>query len=141
MKYDKGWTFIETLVVLTIVLILSAGVGFSAIHYIDKAKVTSAKTQIESFKLALQSYYIDCGKYPTTEQGLEALWQKPMFIPVPANWQGPYTDTEIPTDPWQNAFDYTAPGEHGLPFSIVSYGADGKEGGDGIDEDIISWKR
>lgn len=140
-KYDKGFTFIEVLVVLAIILILSAGVGFSAIKYIEKAKTASGKTQIESFKLALQSYYIDCGRYPTKEQGLQALWEKPLLVPVPASWAGPYTDAEIPLDPWQNSYQYTVPGENGLPFTIMSFGADGKEGGEGLDEDIISWKR
>ncbi len=140
-KNDEGFTFVETLVTLAIITILTLAVGISAVKYIDRARITSCKTQIETFKMALQSYYIDCGKYPGKAQGLEALWKKPIVSPIPTNWSGPYVDSEIPTDPWGTPYVYIAPGENGLPYEIRSYGADGKEGGDGIDADIISWKR
>jgi len=74
-KMDEGFTFVETIVTLTIILLLSAGVGFSAVKFIEKAKVTSCNTQISTFKIALQSYYLDCGVFPTADQGLDALFE------------------------------------------------------------------
>ncbi len=141
LKEDEGFSFVEIIASLAIILILSSAVGFSALKYIEKARRTTALTQIDSFKAALQAYYIDCGRYPTEEQGLLALWQKPYMSPVPAAWNGPYTDAEIGKDPWGEDYVYKVPGENNLPYSIISYGADGKEGGEGNDEDIVSWKR
>lgn len=140
-KKDQGFTFMETIVVITIILILSAGVGFSAVKYIEHAKIAACRNQIETFKLALQSYYLDCSMYPTQAQGLPALWEKPVIAPVPPLWKGPYIDRELPKDPWGYDYHYKNPGDKGLAFSIISYGADGQEGGEGQNEDIISWKR
>ncbi|MDR1239715.1 MAG: type II secretion system major pseudopilin GspG [Treponema sp.] len=140
MKYgDEGWTFMETLVVIAIVLILTSTVGFMAIQYLDRARVAAARSQIDSFSLALESYYIDCGRYPTGEQNLEALWKKPTIEPVSENWAGPYIYKKNPNDPWGNPYAYMIPGAEGLPFSIRSLGADGREGGEGKDADITSW--
>lgn len=137
---DDGFTFAETIVVLIIILILSAGVALSAMKYVDKAKITSAKSQIEVYKYALQSYYLDCGMYPSQDQGLNALFEKPILYPIPENWDGPYVDKEIQKDPWGNEYVYSDTTTNGLPFSITSYGADGQPGGEGNDEDICSWK-
>lgn len=137
---DDGFTFAETIVVLIIILILSAGVALSAMKYVDKAKITSAKSQIEVYKYALQSYYLDCGMYPSQDQGLNALFEKPVLYPIPDNWDGPYVDKEIQKDPWGNEYVYSDITTNGLPFSIISYGADGQPGGEGNDEDICSWK-
>jgi general secretion pathway protein G len=137
---EDGFTFIETLIVLTIILIMSAGVGFSAMRSIERAKIVSCRTQISSFKMALESYYLDCGSYPSAAQGLTALWKKPVLAPVPNAWAGPYVDREIPTDPWAAFYIYRVPGENDLPYSIVSYGADGVSGGDDENQDIESWK-
>lgn len=139
-KQDEGFTFIETIVVIAIILILSAGVGFSVIKYIGYAKTAACRNQIETFKLALQSYYLECGAYPTDGQGLNALWEKPILSPVPVGWDGPYIDKELPKDPWEHSYVYKAPGEKGLPFTITSYGADGLEGGEKSNADIFSWK-
>ncbi len=136
---EAGWTFIETLVVIGIILILSASVGFTAFRYLDKAKVVAAKSQIETFALALDSYYLDCGRYPTAEQGLGALWERPSLAPVPSGWGGPYLSRKVPADPWGNAYEYSVPGKGGLPYGLRAFGADGREGGDGNDEDITSW--
>jgi general secretion pathway protein G len=140
LKADKGFTFIETIVTITIILILSAAVGFSTYKYIDWAKTASCRSQIETFRMALQSYMVDCGQFPTESQGLKALWEKPTLSPVPGNWAGPYLDREVPLDSWGNNYVYKSPGVHNLPFTITSYGADGKEGGEGINADINSWK-
>jgi len=139
MKSDKGFTFIETIVAISIILILSAAVGLSATKYIDRARISACRNQIETFRLALQSYYLDCGQYPTETQGIKALWEKPILVPVPPNWDGPYIDRQIPKDPWGNAYTYKNPGDKNLPFTIISYGADGKAGGEGSNADIYSW--
>jgi general secretion pathway protein G len=139
-----GFTFVETLAAISIGAILSAGVGLSAAKLIDRARRIAAENQISVLKAALQSYYIDCGRFPSSEQGLGALWEKPTLSPAPATWRGPYTDREISPDPWGNPYRYenqqTAAEEGRVPFVIMSYGADGREGGKGNDADIFSWK-
>jgi general secretion pathway protein G len=135
-KSEEGWTFMETLIVITIVLILSSTVGYMAVRNIPKSRIAAAKSQIDSFMVALESYYIDCGKYPTEEQGLEALWEKPDGVDL---WAGPYLVKRTPLDPWRQAYIYHVPGEHGFPYEIRSYGEDGKEGGEGNDKDLTSW--
>ena len=139
-KTDKGFTFIETIVTISIILILSAAVGFSAIRYVDRGREAACRNQIEVFRIALQSYFLDCGQYPTESQGLKALWERPSLSPVPPDWKGPYVDRQIPADPWGNSFIYKNPGEKNLPFSIMSYGADGKSGGEERNADIYSWQ-
>jgi general secretion pathway protein G len=137
---DEGFTFVETLMALAIILIMSAGVGFTGMKAIGRARVVACKTQISSFRIALETYYLDCGAYPTEAQGIRALWEKPVISPVPESWAGPYVDREPAGDPWGNEYSYESPGEHGLPFAIMSYGADGEREGDGDNEDILSWK-
>jgi general secretion pathway protein G len=137
---DGGFTFIETIVAISIILILSAGVGFSAVKYIDRARTASCRNQIEVFKLSLQSYYLDCGMFPTEAQGLQSLWEKPILAPVPPLWNGPYLDRQLPKDPWGNEYAYKNPGEKNLPYAISSFGADGKTGGEGQNADIHSWE-
>ncbi len=137
---EEGFTFLETIIVIAIILLLSAGVGFSSVRYLDSARTASAKNQISALKLSLESYYLDCGRFPSEAQGLAALWEKPSLSPVPQGWAGPYVDREIPRDPWGNSFKYEVPGPKGLPFGVVSLGADGAEGGEGRDADILSWR-
>jgi len=139
LKKDEGFTFIETIITITIILILSAAVGFSAVKYVEKARLASCRNQMETFRLALQSYFLDCGHYPTEAQNLQALWEKPVLSPVPPNWNGPYVDRQIPKDPWGNDYIYKNPGEKNLAFSITSYGADGKAGGEEANAEINSW--
>lgn len=139
-KEDDGFSFAETIAVLAIMLILTAGVGFSAAGYVQKARRLSAESQIEVYRLALQSYYLDCGNYPSDEQGLAALWEKPVLYPVPSGWNGPYVDREIQLDPWGNKFVYSSRRNSRLPFTIISFGSDGLEGGSGDAEDVLSWK-
>lgn len=141
-KTDDGFSFAETVAVLAIMLILTASVGISAFKYVDKAKTVSAKNQILTYKIALNAYYLDCGMYPTKEQGLNALWEKPILYPVPKNWNGPYLDSQIKLDPWGNEYQYTnnAGMENMVPFEILSFGSDGDLGGKGSEEDLVSWK-
>ena len=137
---EAGWTFIETMIVIGIILILTSTVGFMAFKYIGRAKEAAARSQIETFALALNAYLIDCKRYPTQEQGLDSLWEKPVLEPLPSGWNGPYVAKKIPTDPWGDKYEYRVPGPSGLPFGIRSLGADDAEGGDGENRDITSWE-
>jgi general secretion pathway protein G len=137
---DEGFTYMETLIVLALTVILSAGIGIPALQQIERAKNIASRGQIETFKIALQNYWFDCNAYPSQAQGLEALFTKPVIHPVPENWKGPYLDKKIPVDPWGNPYRFSVPGPDGLPWSIVSFGADGKEGGKNNDSDVCSWE-
>lgn len=146
-RRDSAFTFIETLAVLAVTAILTSQVGIAAHKMIQKARIASAKSQIEQIKLSLQNYFADCGRFPTQEQGLDALWEEPQLFPLAENWNGPYTDRKISTDPWGSEFIYLvkdSAGESllpkGLPFGIISLGADRVEGGSGNDKDIFSWE-
>ena len=138
-KSDKGFTFIETIVTITIILIFSAAVGFSAMKYVERSRIAACRNQIEVLRLALQSYMLDNGQYPTEVQGLNALWERPVLAPVPLRWDGPYIDRRVPLDPWGNDYVFKNPGDMNLPFSIMSFGADGRPGGEGSNADIHSW--
>ena len=137
---DSGWTFIETLIVIGIVIILTGSVSFMGIKYLEKAKVVSARSEIQALSIALESYYLDTGSYPTEEQGLAALWEAPTLSPVPKNWDGPYVNKNDFNDPWNNTYLYKNPGENSLPFTLSSLGADGYEGGEDNAGDINSWE-
>ncbi len=136
-RAQAGITLIEMLVVVVIIGLFAALVGPRLWQNADKAKITAARTQIESFMNALGQYKLDTGTFPTTEQGLQALRVKPTDVP---NWAGPYLDQDVPVDPWGRAYVYKYPGEHGDEPDLISYGADGQPGGDGINADIVSWK-
>ena len=146
----EAFTYVETVAVIAIGALLTAGSVFSASKVISAARKTAAKTQIEQYSSALQSYFLDCGRFPTSEQGLSALWEKPVLYPVPENWDGPYLDREPGNDPWGTDYKYLSsessimPSEvpEKLPFVLISYGPDGKEGAGekGGSDDICSWK-
>lgn len=139
LKGDDGWTFIETIIGIAIVLLLSTGVGVVAVKQMSKANTAAARSQIGNFKLALELYRQDCKNYPSAEQGLNSLWEKPILSPVPEYWDGPYIDKKTPKDPWDNEYQYDIPGNNGLPFTISSLGADGSPGGLDLDSDINSY--
>ena len=130
-----GWTFIETLIVMCIVMILSATVGVSSIRQIDKARVVSAKTMVSALSNAMDSMYFDLGYYPDSTDGLNLLWTNMIGAD---NWNGPYITKPVPKDPWGNDYIFKVPGTNGLPFEILSYGKDGSEGGEGLEKDISS---
>jgi len=132
-----GITLIEMLVVVTIIALFAALVAPVMFRQSDKARVTAARAQINSFMTALGSYKLDTGVLPSTEEGLQALRVKPANLD---QWQGPYLPKEIPLDPWGHPYVYKYPGEHGDEPDIISYGADGQPGGDGLNADIVSWK-
>jgi general secretion pathway protein G len=136
MKKQQGFTLIELLVVLAILAMLAALVVPRVFKNLDKAKVDTAKAQIAAFESALGSYRLDVGSFPTTDQGLQALRTRPVGV---ENWDGPYLPKDIPLDPWKHPYVYRCPSEHG-DYEIISYGADGREGGEGVDRDIVSWE-
>jgi len=140
MSGRGGFTLLEIIVVVFILSLLVAIVAPKIMGRTDDAKIADAKVQIKNFETALKLYKIDNGSYPTTEQGLESLIEKPTTGQVPGKYrEGGYLEQKkIPLDPWGNPYMYVSPGVHG-DFDILSYGADGKEGGEGKDADIKSW--
>ncbi|MBQ0051613.1 MAG: type II secretion system major pseudopilin GspG [Treponema sp.] len=147
-KWDSGFSFVETLAVLAITGILSSSIGIASHKIVQRARIVATKNQMEQLKVALHSYYADCGRFPTEEQGLEALWKKPELYPVSENWAGPYLDKFLDKDSWGNKYLYLGAGNsflkknapEGLPYAIVSYGADGIEGGENDEKDLYSWE-
>jgi general secretion pathway protein G len=137
MRNRDGFTLIELLVVMVIIGLLAALVGPRFIRQEEKAKIKAAKAQIELLGTALDTFRLDVGRYPTTQEGLEALRTKPGGL---ERWDGPYLKKDLPLDPWGKAYAYKSPGEHGA-FDIVSYGADGAPGGEEDNRDITSWER
>jgi len=111
-----------------------------AFRYVAKSRQVTAKSQIETLALALDAYALDCHGYPTTDQGLDALWSRPTVQPVPDGWNGPYVTRRVSADPWGHPYEYRVPGPDGLPFALRSFGADGREGGEGNDRDFSSWE-
>jgi general secretion pathway protein G len=137
-ELKKGWTFMETIITIAIVLILTSTVGFVAAGFFGDARKVTAENQIANFSNALNLYYFQNSAYPTEDQGLDALWEKPTSSPVPENWSRPFLNGPVPQDPWGNDYIYKVPGSNGLDFEIISYGADGSPGGEGDDADISS---
>jgi general secretion pathway protein G len=134
---QAGVTLIEMLVVVTIIALFAALVGRNLFKQTDKARVTAARAQVEMFIGALNMYKLDVGTLPTSEQGLLALWQRPADA---QRWDGPYVEKEIPPDPWGHPYIYRYPGEHSELPDVISQGADGQPGGEGINADIVNWK-
>lgn len=135
-----GFTLIEILVVIVVIAILATLVAPNIFQHVGAAKDATAKSQIEMLGAALDAYRLDNGHYPTTEQGLVALWEKPTVDP-PTNWRGPYLRKPVPLDPWGRAYVFLFPGQQNLNgYDLLTYGADGKPGGEGEDADITSWK-
>lgn len=135
----RGFTLIEVMVVIVILGVLAALVVPRIISRPDEARAVAAKQDIATIGQALKLYRLDNQRYPTAEQGLAALTAKPELAPVPPNWKpGGYVE-RLPKDPWGNAYVYVNPGLHG-EIDVLSLGADGKPGGEGLDADIGSWQ-
>jgi general secretion pathway protein G len=129
-----GFTLLELLVVIVIIGLLAAYVGPKYFSQLGKSEITVAKAQIESFEKALDTFRLDVGRYPTSEEGLNALVVKPASAD---KWNGPYLKKDVPADPWGHPYIYKAPGTKS-EYDIVSYGRDGQPGGSGEDADITN---
>lgn len=137
-----GFTLIEIIVVVIILGLLVGLVGPEIVGRVGQSRTETARAQIEMLATQLDLYRLDNGSYPTTEQGLGALWEKPTVSPVPANWRGPYSRREIPPDPWGQPYVYRYPGvENPRGFDLLSLGADRQAGGEAEAADIKSWER
>jgi general secretion pathway protein G len=147
MKNNNGFTLIEILVVIVILGLLATFLVPKIIGKPDEARVVKAKSDIRALETGLKMYRLDNGMYPTEDQGLQALIEKPDIDPIPNNWNGPYLDVEVlPKDPWGNDYIYKCPGDYvegtdrQRDYEIISLGADGKEGGEGFNADIKSYE-
>ena len=130
---QQGFTLVEMLVVITIIGLIMGLIGPRVLNYLSESKVKAAKIQLQSFSSALDLFYLDAGRFPSTAEGLTALVQRAPGVDA---WNGPYLKGgNVPNDPWNKAYVYRLPGEHG-PYDIVSYGSDGQEGGTGSAADI-----
>jgi general secretion pathway protein G len=130
---QQGFTLVEMLVVITIIGLIMGLIGPRVLNYLSESKVKAAKIQLQSFGSALDLFYLDAGRFPSTSEGLTALVQR---TPGIAAWNGPYLKGgNVPNDPWNHPYVYRSPGERS-PYEIVSYGADGQEGGAGVAADI-----
>ncbi len=135
----RAFTLIEVLVVVVVIALLATFVAPNLFSRVGDARVAAAKAQIEALATALDGYRLDHGRYPTTAQGLSALWERPIVDPPPT-WTRPYLRKAVPLDPWGHAYAYTAPGTVNPDgFDLVSYGADGAPGGTGDNADLTSW--
>jgi general secretion pathway protein G len=133
----RGFTLIELLVVLVIIGVLAALIVPNVLSRADEARVTAAKTDVNNLMQALKLYRLDNQRYPSAEQGLQALVAKPSAGPAPANWK-PYLE-KLPNDPWGHPYQYVNPGVKG-EVDVFSFGADGRSGGEGNDADVGSWQ-
>ncbi len=133
----KGFTLIELLVVLTILGLIVGLVGPQIMKHLGTAKSDTARLQIEDLGSALDMLYLEIGRYPTTDEGLEALIQNPADLD---KWNGPYLKKKkVPNDPWGNSYQYQSPGQNG-PYDLYTFGADNAPGGEKENHDILSWE-
>ena len=134
-----GFTLIELLVVLLILGMIAGLAGPQVMKYLGESKTKAAKLQFEELSNSLDLFKLDAGRYPDSQEGLQALVKAPSGLDAD-RWRGPYLKKQaVPKDPWGNDYQYTAPGQHGA-FDIVSFGSDGKEGGEGEAKDVASWE-
>lgn len=136
-RASRGFTLLEIMVVIVIIGILAAAIAPTVLHRVVQAKITAAKADIQTISNALKIYKLDNGRYPSTDQGLQALVAKPTTGTMPGNWK-PYLE-KLPNDPWGKEYQYANPGAHG-EIDVFSFGADGQAGGEGDDADIGSWE-
>ena len=135
-RSERGYTLVEILVVITIIGLIMALVGPRVLNYLTESKVKTARIQIQSFASALDLFYLDAGRYPTSAEGLAVLVRPTTGITA---WNGPYLKGgTVPSDPWGKPYLYRSPGEHGA-YDVVSLGSDGQDGGTGTAADITSW--
>ncbi len=134
-NFSRGFTLLELLVVMVIIGLLVSYVAPKYFSQLGKSEVKAAKAQIDALEKALDQYRLDVGHYPTTEQGLAALFVQPSDEP---KWAGPYLKKNVPNDPWGHPYQYKAPGEHG-EVDLYSFGKDGQPGGTAENADVTNW--
>jgi general secretion pathway protein G len=132
---ERGFTLVEMIVVMVMIVLLASLVAPRLFPKLGKGKQSTAKAQIELLGQALDQFRLDAGKYPTTQEGLNALIADPGI----EKWEGPYLKKGLPNDPWGRAYNYQCPGAHG-DYDLTSYGRDGAPGGEGEDRDVVSWE-
>jgi general secretion pathway protein G len=132
---EAGFTLIELLIVVIILGVLAGLVGPRLFGRVGQSRQAAARVQIELLGAALDQFKLDVGRYPSSQEGLQALQQSPGNAP---GWEGPYLKKEVPRDPWGSPYQYRSPGEHG-EYDVVSLGSDGAPGGDGEAADVTSW--
>lgn len=137
-RLQRGFTLIELMVVLVIIGVLAALIVPNVLDRTDDARSTAARTDVHNIMQALKLYKVDNQRFPTAEQGLQALVQRPTSGPAPGNWKGPYLE-KLPNDPWGNPYQYINPGVQS-EVDVMSFGADGQSGGEGKNADIGSWQ-
>ena len=139
---DRGFTLLEILIVITILGILASLVAVRIMDRPGEARVTNAQLDIKSLENALKLFRLDNAFYPSTDQGLRSLVERPTIGRVPQKWrEGGYLEKEtLPKDPWGNGYLYLSPGVYNRDFDLWSYGADGEEGGEGEDRDVTNWE-
>lgn len=139
---QQGFTLIEIMVVVVIISVLIGLVAPNILGRVDEARVTAAEADIGTLEQALEMYRLDNHRYPSTDQGLDALIARPSNEPIPKRWnpEGYLKKKQIPKDPWGGDYQYLSPGSNGA-FDLYSLGADGREGGEGYDRDIGNWEQ
>ena len=135
-RRDRGITLIELLVAMVIIAMFATLVGQNLFKRVERARQTTTKTQISELEGSLDLFRLDVGRYPTAEEGLQALRIRP---PNLTTWDGPYLRKDVPLDPWGRPYVYRIPGQHG-DFDLFSLGADGQEGGEGDSMDVTNWQ-
>jgi general secretion pathway protein G len=133
---DMGFTLLELLVVMVIIGLLASYVAPRFFDQVGKSEIKATRAQLDAFDKALGTYRLDTGRYPSTDQGLKALVDRPADEP---KWSGPYLAKALPADPWGHAYVYRQPGEQGHDYELLSYGKDGQRGGSAENADISVW--
>jgi general secretion pathway protein G len=133
---DRGFTLLELLVVMVIIGLLASFVAPRFFDQVGKSEIKTARAQLDAFDKALAAYRLDTGHYPSTEQGLKSLVERPSDEP---KWSGPYLAKALPSDPWGRGYAYRNPGDNGRDYDMHSYGKDGQRGGSGDNADISVW--
>ena len=133
---SRGFTLLELLVVMVIIGLLASYVAPRFFNQVGKSEIKATRAQLDAFDKALAAYRLDAGHYPTTDQGLKVLVERPSDEP---KWSGPYLSKALPQDPWGHPYAYRLPGDAGHDYELQSYGKDGQRGGDGENADISVW--
>lgn len=136
-RRGRGFTLLEMLVVMVIIGLLASLIGPRIFGKVDSSKIQTAQTQAKMLKSAIAIMQLDIGGTPPADQGLRWLVERPTVEPQASQWKGPYLDGALPDDPWGHPYVLKVPGVGGQPYSVISYGPDGKEGGEGAGADIV----